>query len=518
MVAERILTDAATRLPHAFEIRLALGQVIASGGRFAAALPQFRSAIELAPDSAKAHFLLGVTAARLERSVEAMSALTQAARLAPQDPQILAATADAIFRWGRAGEALPLYEALAKLRPDDAFHRLRAAESMSREGRFDDARAFLESSARDLPSSADVHMALGEVYEDLGRRVDARDAYSRALELNPGWALPLAGLLSVDRRDADPVRVEQARQFVFDERKADRDRAFLGYALGKSLDALGRHDEAADAWLAANAARRRYAPAYSAGDFAAYVEGVKRLHEDLPPTAPVSIAGDWKAVFIVGMPRSGTTLTEQILASHPAAHGAGELTEIGMLAREVREAPASASDPGWLHAARERWHDAARRGAKPGATVLVDKAPLNFLHLWLIERLFPESCIVWCQRDLRDVAVSIFGENFAVDSSFATRIDDILDYGRQQAQLMGHWKRSTRLRIHDLQYEALVRNPTDMSDALIESAGLAPAGAPLTYGGSDRPVATPSRWQVRQPIHTGSVGRWQRYAKLFSQD
>ena len=514
--AERILTQAVSRVPRDAELGLALGKVVAASGRLQVALPHFVSTTEADPENAEGWHLLGITATRLASGAEAIRALQCAVALAPDDEKSLASAAEAQFRWGTPEVAEKLYGTLVAMSPENALYRLRTAESMSRMGRFEDAKALLEHGAGLFPESADIFMALGEVREDLGLRTDARQAYMRALELRPAWAFPLAGLFSVDRHAVDPEHFACAESIVHDEQIHARERSILGYALGKALDALGRYEKAAETWRAANEARRSYAPAYSPSEFARYLEKVKALHLQLPDAFPEDGNIAQRPIFIVGMPRSGTTLTEQLLASRPGVHGAGELTEIGVLAKEARETPALLSEFAWRDAARERWLSAARRGAPPNVEILVDKAPLNFLHLWLIERLFPGCGIVWCRRDIRDVAVSIYGENFAVESSFATRIEDIVDYGRQQDALMRHWKSVLHLHVHTLEYEALVHDPVTVSTNLYDALDLPLSDVVHAYAGSDRPIATPSKWQVRQPIHAASAERWRRYPSLFT--
>jgi hypothetical protein len=165
------------------------------------------------------------------------------------------------------------------------------------------------------------------------------------------------------------------------------------------------------------------------------------------------------------MPRSGTTLTEQILAAHPQVHGAGELLELALVARSMPtrdgkppggSPPLEALAPGAIAWAAGRWLDGATRRAKPGARRLVDKEPLNFHLLGLAALMFPNARVIWCRRDPRDVAVSIYGENFSVDEPFATSMHGIGRYISEQERLMHHWRRVLPLPIVESRYERLV--------------------------------------------------------------
>ena len=157
------------------------------------------------------------------------------------------------------------------------------------------------------------------------------------------------------------------------------------------------------------------------------------------------------------------------------------------------------------------------RGASGHCLRLVDKQPYNFLHLGLIALLFPSARVVWCRRDPFDVALSIFSESFAPSATYATDLSDIAFVIRQQERLMRHWQAVPPLPVLEMHYEDLVGNPEPHMRRLVDFAGLPWSDQCLDFHQSRRPVQTPSRWQVRQPIHPRSVGRWRNYAQWFPQ-
>jgi hypothetical protein len=228
---------------------------------------------------------------------------------------------------------------------------------------------------------------------------------------------------------------------------------------------------------------------------------------------------------VLGMPRSGTTLVEQMLAAHPLVHGCGELTGIVAIAQAAFDStglrwPQDAVhfDTAWLRRCAIDYLQAAETQAPDDAIRLIDKQPYNFLHVGLIAMLFADARIVWCRRDPRDIALSIFSESFSPLSSYATDLDDIRFFIEEHERLMRHWQSVSPLPILEVRYEDVVTNTEAQARQLIDFAGLPWNPACLEFHRSSRSVQTLSRWQVRQPVHSRSVGRWRNYPQWFSDD
>jgi hypothetical protein len=297
----------------------------------------------------------------------------------------------------------------------------------------------------------------------------------------------------------------------------------LGYEMGKVFDARAEHAAAMRSWHDANAARRRergdFDPAALARRIDATITTFDAAFFDRIE-AVEDRSDDSRPVFVVGMPRSGTTLTEQILAAHPQVFGAGELLELALIARTLPTAdgspsgwppPMDALAPGALAGATRRYLDSATRFAPSDAARIVDKEPLNFHLLGLAAAMFPQARVIWCRRDPRDIAISIYGENFSLDEPFATSLQGIGHYIRAQERLMRHWQSVLPLPILELHYETLVTDLEPQAKRLVEFLGLAWDPACLRFHESAGFVQTPSRWQVRQPVHARSIGRWRPY-------
>lgn len=516
------MTAAFQLAPHSLELGFQLGCLQAHAGEFGKALVHFQAATTHWPAHADAWYFQGIALSRLHRDTEALPALRNAYRLAPGRNNVLKALADSEFKAGYPADALPLWQELNKLDPGNIDAWLKTGETLSRLGFQDEAIAHYHAALGRLPGAADLWLAMAQAQEDKGEKAAAQQAYEQALAIKPGWALPMSGLLGLLRGKASPELAGQAIALQASSALTDAERALIGYELGKVHDGRGEYAQAISSWHDANSARRRMIGA----------PDLSRLNRDRDTTirlfqpevlARLQDAGsqDTRPVFIVGMPRSGTTLTEQIIASHPLAHGCGELPDIALI---VRNLPAQLEQPlAWpdlipllrgesLQQPIRRYLEAVTRHAPADALRLVDKAPLNFFHLGLIALMFPQARVIWCRRDPRDIAVSIYGENFSLDEKLATDLAGIGHYINTQTRLMRHWQSVLPLPILELGYEALVSDIEAQSKALISFTGLPWDPACLDFHQSDRGVQTPSRWQVKQPVHTRSIGRWRNYS------
>ena len=512
--------------PGSAALQVELGCLLAMDGQLPPAIDRFVDATRLDPAFADAWHFLGITWLRLGRAGAALPALRRALALAPTRTGTRDALADAEFHAGFPGDALPLWQARHSARPDDEQATLRLGETLTRLGRGDEAVALFREASSARPGSPALWMALGQAQEAVGARDHARVAYERALALQPGWGFPLAALLGLLRADAPADRVDEATALL-GTALPDADRALIGYELGKVHDARGDHAHALACWDDANAARRRERGEFDADAFARRIDATMATFDAAAfarVRAPTAHAGDARPVFVVGMPRSGTTLTEQILAAHPSVAGAGELLELALVARNLPMR--DGSSPGWppvldalapdaLARGAERWLEGATRLAPPDAARLVDKEPMNFHLLGLAALMFPAARVVWCRRDPRDVAVSIYGENFALDEPFATTMHGIGRCIAGHERLMRHWQAVLPLPILELHYESLATDLEAQARRLVDFVGLPWDPAVLRFHATAGFVQTPSRWQVRQPVHTRSIGRWRHYASAM---
>ncbi len=513
--------------PQVASLRLALGQVAASAGQIDAAVAAFRDAIMMQPEFIEAWYLLGMTLYGAQRDAEALPALQRANALAPEHPQVLRALAETEYALEHHAEALRLYKIIgASGTSYDAGLALRLSQCERRTGAAECALLHVQSGLKRFPDDALLWQELGWVQEDLGHAAQAQIAYDRAHALQPGWADPLGAAIALARGAAPPALLSKAEALLASDRLPKQQQAFLHHVLGKHADSRGEYSSAAEHWQLANRLRRSLDGVFERDKFAAQIDAAIAT---FTPEFFASLRGvalhDVRPVFVLGMPRSGTTLVEQIISAHPQAHGCGELTGIVAIADSIPmhsglrwPQDAACIDSAWLLERAQYYLDIAARGASAEVLRLVDKQPYNFLHIGLMAMLFADARVVWCRRDARDIALSVYSESFAPSATYATDLDDIAFVIAQQERLMRHWQVVSPLPIIEMQYENLVSETEAQIRRLIDFTGLSWDSRCLDFHNSGRSVQTISRWQVRQPIHTRSIGRWKNYPQWFGKN
>lgn len=512
--------------PDAAALRVELGQLLASAERIEEAIAAFQQATALQPDLVQAWYFMGMTLYGARRDAEALPALVRANALAPDQPQILRAYAETEYGLEHHAEALALYERIAASgHADDPRLPLRLSQCRRRLGEPQAALTVVRAALERFSDDAPLWMELGWVAEDLGDAPQAQGAYARAHALQPEWGDPIAASIALLRGNAPEALVRDAEAMLAQAKVSGHEQAYLHYVLGKRDDASGAYADAARHWSAANALRRRVDGGFDRAEYSGKIEtAIETFTADLLRSRNADALHDERPVFVLGMPRSGTTLVEQILAAHPQVHGCGELTGIVAIAQEACERTglrwpqdAARFEAEWLRQRAVDYLEAAAKPAPGDTKRLVDKQPYNFLHIGLLAMLFADARIVWCRRDPRDVALSIFSESFSPLSSYATDLDDIRFFIEGQERLMRHWQSVSPLPILEMNYEDVVVDTEAQARRLIDFAGLPWNAACLDFHRSGRSVQTLSRWQVRQPVHSRSVRRWRNYPQWFGE-
>jgi tetratricopeptide (TPR) repeat protein len=360
---------------------------------------------------------------------------------------------------------------------------------------------------------------LANLHEDLGRRAEARQTYERILTLDPRSFESLAryALLSGAGSLTDPL-LARLRGVLADASLPAAGRASVNFALAHLLDGLGAYREAFAAAQAANLASRASVPGGGRYDRAAHERFIDALlaafpRAGVPPRPAGRPAGEPRLIFVCGMFRSGSTLTERLLAGHPAVTAGGELDLLPHLI-QTRLAPfpdcvASLPEAGWESLAAAYLEGA--REVFPEAKYLTDKRPDNFLLIGLIKTLFPEARIVHTTRDPLDTCLSIYQLHLEPQLRWALDLADIGHYFRQYRRLMNHWRLLYGEDILDFSYDQLVRDPRTATARLLSYCGLEWSGESLDFAGAGGAVKTASVWQVRQELYQRSSGRARHY-------
>jgi tetratricopeptide (TPR) repeat protein len=498
-----------------------LGRVLLLRGEAAAALTLFEKAVAADPANADARHNFGVAAGESGDVPRAFEAFRTALRLDPKRVETLQALGDLLIGTNQPDDAIECWRHAAVLSPYDARIHCRIGQTLVEHARPVEALAAFEDAIAVDRSCAEAWVGVGSVQEDLGDRDAAIAAYRSALMHDAGQSIAVGRLLALLRGDADRLLVERAEWALQEGSVADEAKALVGYGIGKAREQAGDYDGAFAAWSTANIARRRIAGELDRDELVSRVDRLIAVFDERFFIERQNFGvPDERPVFVIGMPRSGTTLTERIISSHPAAGGAGELPD---LARQIDEAPyyLKTGAP-WPELARLLTHENVEemaadyltslegRGGK-GWQRIVDKAPLNFFALGLVTLFFPNAHVVWCRRDPRDVCLSIFCENFDLSQTYATDLGDLAFYFRQYERLMTHWQAVLPVRIHEQTYEQVVADLESATKQLLGFLRLDWDPTCLRFNESSPVVQTPSRWQVRQPIYSSSVGRWRNY-------
>ena len=381
-------------------------------------------------------------------------------------------------------------------------------------GRIDDAERELRQALAIAPGFVPAWFNLGLLHEVMGRRGDAKAAYREAIAAEPLHAPSHARLAALED---DPQRgIAHVVNLLRRGRFTQEDATSLEFALANALDRAGRFDEAFTVATRANdrsASLRRPQFRY---DPVAHEALVDRLIATFPDPAPRRARSHGpRAVFICGMFRSGSTVTERWLVRHPQIAAGGELEAIPVIVRErIKPYPEGvpALGRGELDALRAEYLNALARAA-PGAAIVTDKRCDNFLHIGLIKTLFPDAVVVHTARDALDIAVSTYFLEFAEPMGYTTRLVDIAHYLTQYRRLMAHWEKVFGSDIVRVEYERLVSDASGELAPVFDRLGLEPAD--LADNMREDAIRTPSAWAARAPLNSRSVGRWRNYARYL---
>ena len=443
--------------------------------------------------------------------------LRRAISRAPTSVQAHADLCAHLCQTGRCDEALTLLDEVWANRPDALWALSLKAAVLDTARRTEDALAVHEALIARAPHASVPWLNYGHALKVVGRSAEAVDAYRRALALDPDNGLAWWGLadLRTVQLHADDVT---AMDVALDRAGDDLSRIQLHFALGKALGDLGRFEPSFRHYEMANDLRSRIVP-YHAGDVrklisqieAAFTPGVFSTSGEDARDVP-------ELIFIVGMPRAGSSLVEQILASHPMVEGLGELFELSELAARIDASSAS----GWPNAiaamstdecaALGRAHLASiRRYARTNRPIIIDKMPSNWRYLGLIRRILPNARIIDVRRHPVACCLSMFTTYFNRRTRVPTSLPDLGHHYRDYVRTIGHFEALEPGRIHRVQYEHLIEDLEGEVRRLLACLGLPFDPACLRFHENPRAVHTPSAQQVRRPINRDGLERWRNY-------
>ncbi|RST32101.1 sulfotransferase family protein [Sphingomonas ginkgonis] len=493
--------------PRLLEAALAL-----NANRLERAEPLLRAQLREDPFDVAAMRMLAELAARIGRLADAETLLRRALELAPAFTAARANLALVLGRSGRPAEALALLDGVFAAEPEDLGHFNLKAATLGRLGDFEQAIALYERVLEQAPDQPRVWLSYGHMLKTVGRLADGVAAYRRAIRLQPAlgeawWSLANLKTIRFDEADIAAMRAALAERDLREE-----DRFHLDFALGKAFHDRGEHEPAFAHYEAANALRRRSLP-YRPEETARLVD---RSIAAFTAAAFAERAGGCEApdpIFVVGMPRAGSTLVEQILASHSQVEGTSELPDLPAVARERRGYPESALA---LSAAERRaaGADYLRRAAVQRRTArpfFIDKLPNNWLFVPFIALVLPNAKIIDARRHPLGCCVSNYRQHFARGQAFSYDLAGMGRYYAEYVRLMAHVDAVLPGRVHRVIYERMVDDTEAEVRALLAHCGLPFEDACLAFHRTERAVRTPSSEQVRQPIYRQATDEWRHY-------
>jgi tetratricopeptide (TPR) repeat protein len=504
---------------------LNLGNALQQQGKFAEAAEAFRQCLSRQPDAVGAHFNLANVLQMLGEFDQAIGHYREAIRIKPTFAEAHNNLGSLLFFLGKAEEGTACFDEAFRLKPDyvDAIYNQGNA-SLAR-GRVEKAIRFFQKALDLKPDHAPSHNNLAEAYLEVGDTDKAQIHFRAARQFDPRATAPLLSLAQYGFYGPEEPSVEQLRAWLQMPRIPGNEASKLHFTLAYLYEQACSWDKAFEHFDQGNKLRRSFihqsGKAFDAGRHEAWIERLIAVFTGEYFRLVRGSGMDSEVpVFIVGMPRSGTTLVEQILSQHPHVFGAGERPEMGQVVAQLQNQPSN----GVVFPENMRRLDSAaiqslaqaylQQLASLGGPALrvTDKGLENYLHLGIIATLFPRARIIHCKRDPRDVCFSCFCQFFK-GLNFTWDLEDLAAYYRAYDRLMAHWHAVLPVPILEVVYEDLVANLEPVSRRLVAFCGLEWDERCLKFHENRRPVQTVSKLQVRQPIYQSSVGRWRRYAR-----
>ena len=552
--AQQGYQDVLAQEPENADAHHLLGQLLAGANRATEAVHHLEKAVELSPEEALYLRSLGLTLRRQNRFREAVETFARADRAKPNDPVIKTNLADTFSAAGLYHQAVPLYrEALAlqadspairrnlaqcfsmmgqydeavkefetvlQQNPDDTLSRARMGDVLSEQGKTDAAVAAYREAGERGGDKAELLTKTGIVLQQAGRFEDAESHFGNALESDSGFAPALLNLSRQHRFTADdPLLGRMAG--ILDEGLREDWRRQIEFALARACDQIGDSDRAFSLLQSANRGMAASAP-YDPAPFAALVEGLVEHCGHAWRAGLASHSADDRPVFVVGMPRSGVSLVDELLCRHPQAKRTSDPGLIEQVAGEVCGGGRLTSGFGSKLAAVTP-EEAARLQARMTASLdaegdvrrVVTSRPGYYIHLGLIALMAPGARVIHCRRDPVDTCLSIYFQDYRQGHQYSYDLEQTAVTYLAYRQLMDHWLNIGVLPIHEVDYESLVTAPEEETRRMLSFLGLEWDAGCLDPSVDSGPIRSGALWDVRQPIHQRSLRRWERYEEYL---
>ncbi|MEX2450018.1 MAG: tetratricopeptide repeat protein [Rhodospirillales bacterium] len=509
------LKKAIALAPSHAEAHNNLGVAYKEQDRTDQAIAQYRKALEFSPDFADAHNNLGNALVAAKQTDAAIEHYRRALALGLNNAEILTNLGAALQEKDRLDDAAQCYRRAIDLAPDYPVAYNNMGNVLNLQGRPDDAIAFYRKAVGIDPTYADAHNNIGVVMSEQGRLKEAIETFKNTISADPDHARVYRNIGTLHKYGENDAFAAALLDKAKDlETLSPENQVHLRYALGKYYQDIGSYDDAFGHFKA-GASLKRGMLTYDPATIENALHGVAHFFDPGALSGiPAYGAPDDAPIFILGMPRSGTTLVEQILAAHPQVHAAGELKDFdaafGGFRVNKNVFTATSPEAANLAARGQAYADGLRR-RDPNVRRVTDKMPFNFMNVGLIHLALPNATVIHCRRDPVDTCLSCFLTYFAEPIDWSYDLEETGRFYAAYAKMMDHWHAALPGRLLDVQYEDVVADLETQARRIVEQCGLPWDDACLDFQNARRAVRTASAGQVRKPIYRSSVQRWRRY-------
>jgi tetratricopeptide (TPR) repeat protein len=552
-IAVKLIKKAIIQNPNITDFYNNCGEAYRALGEHNSAVEYYEKAILLQPNNADAYNNLGLSFTNLSSFDKAISCFERALTFNPNDPEIHTNMGCALSKRGQFNDAINSYKKAINLKPDfiDAYislgvilNKLRQhkdaidlfkkaltidnnnallhynlADTLYESNQIQEAINYFKLSLTFDPNNAFIHNRLGLAFNTTGEFENASKHYEQALALKPNYVDPLYNLVIIEPKQE---YISLIKEHLNNPETSENDKIAYHYALGVIFEKSMSYDETFNHYSIANSLKRKTI-SYQPENTSAYIDKLLKVYsKDYFQKKSLELGSNSELpVFIIGMPRSGTTLVEHIISSHPQIYGAGELEMIRFIEKiitkhftQINSYPECITlcDQSTLSTYTAMYIEELKSLSSDSIRI-TDKMPSNFLRVGLIKTLFPKARVIHCRRSAMDVCLSIYLNYFVHGNKYSFELTEIGKYYLDYERLMKHWLELFPSDIFEVQYEELVKDQENNSKRLIEFLGLGWDEQCNKFHENIRQVKTASNTQVRQPIYTNSISRWKNYEK-----
>ena len=500
-----------------------LGNARSQLGLYEAAEKDYSHALKLQPDLFEVHRNLALVKLSLNKPSEALESCNRAEKINPNSAEIKLTKGNILQELLRYKEAVDCYQQVLKQQPKVAQVHNNLANVYREMGKLDESLSHYQSAIHLKPDYAEAHFNLASARQDQGDKKSAIASARKAVSLDTNYAKAhhlLANLVKHDQVDND---IKSMESLVDNSLTNNEDKMYLSFGLGKAYYDLGDYSQSFDFYQRANKLQRRSFE-YDINEDAELINNIKTaFNKSFLQQNKANGISQKRPIFILGMPRSGTSLVEQILASHSKVHGGGELQffplslikEFGMHNGTDPTQKLDKINSESFKLAGQKYLSSLSE-LVPDTKIITDKLPMNFLYLGLIKLVFPDSLIIHCQRNPIETCFSIYKNFFAKSGHYyAYDLAELGTYYNLYRDLMNHWREVLPGSFYDISYEALINNQAEETKKLLNYCNLEWENSCLEFYNTDRQVSTLSANQVRKPIYTDSIKLSEQYASFI---